>query len=283
MNKQFFFLSPVEVVKVTPQNLDEVAEWCGGVVQETESRRVKGRMDKYVLVPTPRNAAISWAFPGMFVTKRLVTNQKNELKVTWAVYRRDYFEPNYFTTPEAATKATWDREAAEAKDLKDNPTTMMQAMARAAENVKVHMRAETEAAVDTAMNARMGLSDKQIVEKINEAFPDAEEVPSPAHQRAAIREAVVEEQVDLPTGFTVIDPAPVDPAVLEGKTEAEIEAELNGPRYLSPIELSSMSEGERTDAVNEGRALIEDVERVEQIMAGNVEANKVPVENLRGL
>jgi len=114
MNKQFYFLSPVEVVKVTAQNLEEVAEWCGGTVEETESRRVQGRMDKYVWVPTPKDNSVSWAFPGMFVTKRLVITMKGELKATWAVFRRDYFEKNYFDSVKAATDATWEREFDEA-------------------------------------------------------------------------------------------------------------------------------------------------------------------------
>lgn len=109
MHKQFYFLSPVEVVKVTSQNLEEVAEWCGGSVQETESRRVPGRMDKYVLVPTPKDTNISWAFPGMFITKRLVVTVKDELRETYAVFRRDYFEKNYFDTPKAAADKTWER------------------------------------------------------------------------------------------------------------------------------------------------------------------------------
>lgn len=110
MNKQFYFLSPVEVVKVTSQNLAEVAEWCGGSVQETESRRVPGRMDKYVLVPTPKDTNISWAFPGMFITKRLVITVKDELRETYAVFRRDYFEKNYFDTPKDAADKTWERQ-----------------------------------------------------------------------------------------------------------------------------------------------------------------------------
>ena len=113
MHKQFYFLSPVEVVKVTSQNLEEVAEWCGGSVQETESRRVPGRMDKYVLVPTPKDTNISWAFPGMFITKRLVVTVKDELRETYAVFRRDYFEKNYFDTPKQAADKTWERQEAE--------------------------------------------------------------------------------------------------------------------------------------------------------------------------
>src|SRR6478736_3170935 len=88
MHKQFYFLSPVEVVKVTSQNLEEVAEWCGGSVQETESRRVPGRMDKYVLVPTPKDTNISWAFPGMFITKRLVVTVKDELLAAQKVLQK---------------------------------------------------------------------------------------------------------------------------------------------------------------------------------------------------
>lgn len=118
MNKQFYFLSPVEVVKVTSQNLEEVAEWCGGSVQETESRRVPGRMDKYVLVPTPKDTNISWAFPGMFITKRLVVTVKDELRSTYAVFRRDYFEKNYFDTPKDAADKTWERELSERDNAK---------------------------------------------------------------------------------------------------------------------------------------------------------------------
>lgn len=104
MHKQFYYLAPVEVVKVTAQNLDEVAEWCGGKVLETDSRRVEGRKDKYVWVPTPKGSTISWAFPGMFITRRVVqTSGTTEARETWAVYRRDYFEKNYYESAEAAT------------------------------------------------------------------------------------------------------------------------------------------------------------------------------------
>lgn len=109
----FYFLSPVEVMQVTRDNLEQVAEWCGGVVSETESRRVKGRMDKYVWVPCPKEAKISWAFVGMFVTRRVVNTTKtspegrDELKITWAVFRHDYFKKNYFETPDIAITETW--------------------------------------------------------------------------------------------------------------------------------------------------------------------------------
>lgn len=109
LKKQFAFLAPVEVVKVTSHNLQEVAEWCGGKVAQTESRRVPGRMDSYVWVPTPKGTAISWAFPGMYITKRVVVTLKDELKCTYSVFRRDYFEKNYFETPDESIDATWGR------------------------------------------------------------------------------------------------------------------------------------------------------------------------------
>lgn len=109
LQTEHFFLSPVEVIRVTSQNLQEVAEWCGGRVAETESRRVAGRMDSYVWVPTPKGTSVSWAFPGMFITKRLVVTVKNETKVTFAVFRRDYFDKNYFNTPQDAVEKTWGR------------------------------------------------------------------------------------------------------------------------------------------------------------------------------
>lgn len=131
LQTNFYFLSPVEVVRVTPKNLEEVAEWCGGKVAETESRRVEGRMDKYVWVPTPKGSAISWAFPGMFITKRVVITENDELKVTYSVFRKAYFKANYFQSPDIAVENTWDRQQREAgkathpsngvtpKDLKD--------------------------------------------------------------------------------------------------------------------------------------------------------------------
>lgn len=114
LQTNFYFLSPVEVVRVTPKNLEEVAEWCGGKVAETESRRQEGRMDKYVWVPTPKGSAISWAFPGMFITKRVVITEHDEVKVTYSVFRKAYFKANYFQTPQDAVDNTWDRQQKEA-------------------------------------------------------------------------------------------------------------------------------------------------------------------------
>ena len=170
MNKQFYFLSPVEVVKVTSQNLEEVAEWCGGSVQETESRRVPGRMDKYVLVPTPKDTNISWAFPGMFITKRLVVTVKDELRETYAVFRRDYFEKNYFDTPKDATDKTWERQLiektkpAKKKDVKVSNNVgeeLIKAQARIAE-----LEAEKTVEVEVNRSAENGqfVSDEEAAE-----------------------------------------------------------------------------------------------------------------------
>lgn len=143
MLKQFYFLSPVEVVKVTAQNLEEAAAWCGGKVAQTESRRRPGTMDSYVWVPTPKAAekggGISWAFPGMYITKRLVITMKDEVRVTYAVFRKDYFEKNYFDTPLAAVDATWEKAA---KKQKKEPTRA-EMMAMPAEELKELLETET--------------------------------------------------------------------------------------------------------------------------------------------
>ena len=111
LNNQFYFVSPLEVVKVTSENLQEAAEWCGGKVATVESRKVKGRMDSYVWVPTPKGTQISWAFPGMYITRRIIVTLKNELAYSFQVYRRDYFQKNYFETPSIAVDETWERAA----------------------------------------------------------------------------------------------------------------------------------------------------------------------------
>lgn len=109
MQKNFYFPAPVEVVKVTQNNLQEVAEWCGGKVLQTESRRNPGTQDSYVWVPVPKNVRISWAFPGMYITKRVVITVKNEVKTSFAIFKKDYFTGNFFDTPKEATDKTWER------------------------------------------------------------------------------------------------------------------------------------------------------------------------------
>lgn len=113
MHKQFYFLSPVEVVKVTPQNMEEVAEWCGGKVAQVENKRKPGEMTKFVWVPTPKSSPMPNAYPGMYVTKRVVITVDNQLKTTFSVFRKDYIDKNYFDTPNLAVDATWERVAKE--------------------------------------------------------------------------------------------------------------------------------------------------------------------------
>ena len=107
LEKKFAFLAPVEVVEVTKENLEEVAQWCGGVIGEAASTRVKGQMDPYVWVPTPPNTKLSNAFPGMFISKRLVRTYRNELQITYSVLKADYMKKNYFDTPIEAVDRTW--------------------------------------------------------------------------------------------------------------------------------------------------------------------------------
>lgn len=180
LQTNFYFLSPVEVVRVTPKNLEEVAEWCGGKVAETESRRVEGRMDKYVWVPTPKGSAISWAFPGMYITKRVVITETNELKVTYSVFRKAYFKANYFATPNEAVENTWDRQEREA-GKKVHPSNGKKATPQ---DLKGQLRVQL--VNDTTGEVISDLSASLPVTEINEQG-------SMIAQREAIHEAAVEQ------------------------------------------------------------------------------------------
>lgn len=114
---QHYHQPTLEVVRVSSQNIEQAAEWCGGSINEVPSRRVPGRMDRYVRVPTPKGNKTSWAFPGMYITKRIVVTDKDQLKVTFAVFRRDYFEKNTFLTADEALYNTWGRAEREGVSL----------------------------------------------------------------------------------------------------------------------------------------------------------------------
>lgn len=121
LETKFMFLSPVEAVKVAEDNLEEVAAWCGGRVAETESKRKPGTFEKYVWVPVPEQNRISWAFPGMIVTKRVVNTLQGDLAVTFAIFREDYYTKNYFDDPMAAVAGTWERKNANIIRPKGSP------------------------------------------------------------------------------------------------------------------------------------------------------------------
>lgn len=109
LKKQYFFMSPVQVVKVTTHNIEQAAEWCGGEIKTTESRRNPGRTDKYIDVPVPKGSALVMAFPGMYITKRCVITLEDTIKVTYAVFRKNFFEKNYFLKPLDSVDASWTR------------------------------------------------------------------------------------------------------------------------------------------------------------------------------
>jgi len=109
LTTEFHFTAPVEAVLVTEENMEEVAEWCGGRVWNEDSG-TPGKSDKYVWVETPKSASLNWAYPGMYVTKRVVISMKGEVKVTWSVFRANYFTRNFFETPIEAVDAVWSRE-----------------------------------------------------------------------------------------------------------------------------------------------------------------------------
>jgi hypothetical protein len=211
----FAFPAPVEVVKVTSHNLEEVAEWCGGKVAQTESRRTPGRMDSYVWVPTPKGSKISWAFPGMYITKRVVVTLKDELKTTYSVFRRDYYEKNYFETPDASIDATWGRQDGKKKQQKpkDEPKTTV---------VNVHLDdqvtkqiEETKAMVrELAEKAGVTLSEEELhaTDTVIEGLEIAEAVSVSANNMVEKIEAAQLEDPDF-------DPRKTHPDVLQQAKE----------------------------------------------------------------
>lgn len=241
MNKQFYFLSPVEVVKVSKDNLEEVAEWCGGSVQETETRRGKpGTMDKYVHVPVPNERTLSWAFPGMFITRRLVVTVKDEMKFTFAVFKRDYFEKNYFEAPKEAVDKTWEREAQErSKPAKKVKVTQRNTDRHLTVNVgEKFLEAQRLLAASIAMQT--GVSDEKVLEILSDKNAEAEN---------EINKHRVDEDQPILEGFQSIGDTPPVTSTndlesvpdgaevrdeeflskeLEGKSEAEVEAACNG-------------------------------------------------------
>lgn len=256
MHKQFFFLSPVEVVKVTSQNLEEAAEWCGGSVQETKSRLVKGRMDKYVLVPTPSEKNISSAFPGMFITKRVVINMKDELRTTFAVFRRDYFDKNYFDTPKEATDKTWERAESEKARKPKNPEVEVnvnvgQKLLEAQAKINELQKEKEEARQKTADILMSRKSDLELVVLKNEGHITDDDIrrhkgDQPMDSAKPVATFIHAHKLDEPcdTGCCVhryvdgihifsdqvvhADPHGWRVEELEGKSEAEVERAVNG-------------------------------------------------------
>ena len=100
MQTTYQYSAPVETVRVTKENINEVAEWCGGSIVTKGDKTA-------VLVPTSKNAKISLAFPTMFVTKRIVSTSRKGFVVTFAVFRKEYFAKNYFQDPTMALDKTW--------------------------------------------------------------------------------------------------------------------------------------------------------------------------------
>lgn len=192
LKKQFYFMSPVHVVKVTTHNIEQAAEWCGGEIKTTDSRRYPGRTDKYIEVPVPKGAALVMAFPGMYITKRIVISLENEIKVTFAVFRRDYFEKNYFLEPIQSIDACWTRLANE--EMEPEQAIVAVNVANPGDVGKALMAAREKM---TAPNATVD----EVVEAAGEIL-DA--VLTPAQQRMLITGDAVEAGTNPETGNVVL-------------------------------------------------------------------------------
>lgn len=102
ISPEFFFVAPISAMLVTDDNMEAVAKWCGGSVE----RPAKAKKD-CVVVKTPKSASLSWAFPGMYVTRRIVVSTEGVVHETWGVFRASYFARNYFETPIESIDAIW--------------------------------------------------------------------------------------------------------------------------------------------------------------------------------
>lgn len=204
--KKFYFMSPVHVVKVTTHNIEQAAEWCDGTIRTTESRRNPGRTDLYIDVPVPKGAALVMAFPGMFITKRIVISLENQIKVTYGVFRRDFFEKNYWAQPIEAVDACWTRLANEEIEETIIPGT---AQTTTVMNIHVANPGDVGKALEAARKNLIQNKDKAEVNVINalngETLITETEGPweglvevqplTPYQQRALITEDGVEEGV----------------------------------------------------------------------------------------
>lgn len=264
--KKFYFMSPVQVVKVTTHNIEQAAEWCGGVIKTTESRRNPGRTDRYIDVPVPKGAALVMAFPGMFITKRVVITLENDIKVTYGVFRKDFFEKNYWAEPLEAVDACWVRLANE--EIVPEPVAGTN-QTTSVMNVRVASPGEVGKALESARQKLLQGTDKpeigiitvvadsaEIVETVKAEVAKIEEntemlqfeqdVLTPAQQRLLITEDEAEQGV-VPETANVVLPsyAQAKHPSLRQITASELVAEgvdINDPaNYVDTFKLAGSS------------------------------------------
>jgi hypothetical protein len=207
LNLQHYFTSPVEAVKVTADNMEEVAAWCGGRVA-TEHNKNTGKDDPYVWVPTPDGSRISWAFKNMWITRRCVISMKGEIKFTYSVFRVDYFRKNYFESPNIAVEETWEKAERQRQNKKGRKkqTPKPAIVGNVGEELKRAQAAiaDLSAKID-ALTKPSDYLNPQDDQEMAEKMIEASEAGTPEH------DALVQE------GYSA----------LEGKSEAEVERILN--------------------------------------------------------
>jgi primosomal protein N' len=249
MKTQFYFPAPVEVVKVTNENLADVAAWCGGKVAATESRRVAGRMDSYVWVPTPKGTAISWAFPGMFITKRLAITVKDEMKATYSVFRRDYFSRNFFDTPTEATDKTWEKyEKEKAKESNTPKPAAPKPRATYKSKAEIESEAGTEhltEAQQTIVNQIKELKEN-VVETNANGVPELTEEEAKARKKqkadeqAAMAQAVENVQEGIP-GSEVIETTDIGGDAFAGGQALDSTGDIEQVSDETPIPIAPVA------------------------------------------
>jgi hypothetical protein len=224
LNTQFFFVAPLEVVKVTRENMEEAAAWCGGKVATVESRKVAGRMDPYVWVPTPSGTKISWAFAGMYITRRIIVTLNDELAYSYQVYRRNYFEKNYFPEVGEAVDKTWERAAKQNGSKKASKKVAQKTPSPEDLAVAARQTVEAETGDDDTMPAAI-LHDQALVQanRDKNRIRRVEDVQLP-DDSASLGEAVA--LVEREMGGEVIETINLTGVDIEGETPVKIASEV---------------------------------------------------------
>lgn len=227
LNLQHYFTSPVEAVKVTADNMEEVAAWCGGRVANERNKNT-GKDDPYVWVPTPEGSRISWAFKNMWITRRCVISMKGEIKFTYSVFRVDYFRKNYFESPNIAVEETWEKAERQRNKKGRKKQTPKPPEKKPVEQPQIVVNVYGDAnPQDIAKQVQEALAssgmpvDKQIGTKLHETVS---EYLNPQDDQEMADRILEASEAGTPEHDALVQEGY---SALEGKSEAEVERILN--------------------------------------------------------
>jgi hypothetical protein len=162
------------------------------------------------------------AFPGMFITKRVVVSLENELKVSYGVFRINFFSRNYFQEPIDSVDAHWTRLANE--EMKPEPVKEG-APSPVVMNIHVANPGEVGKALEAA-RAKLVQQDNPpvVVNVISHEGDVSEEVKAEA-DRVEMNTEILQFEQDMATGRE-LTPVEQRQLITEDTVEAEAEVDL---------------------------------------------------------